>query len=415
MPAAPSVAAPIVYLGASLSPEEAAAIVSGCRFEGPVARGDLYMHRAEGAGVFVIIDGLFHQQLAVSPREVVDVVRDGAVVFGASSMGALRAADCWPAGVRGVGIIQRLFRMGILDTDDEVAVQLAGAGKVTGSSSVALVNVRYAASKARRAGAMTRVQADAVVRAAASLFYGDRRWPVIFRQAGLANLPREALDFVTSHDLKKQDARAAMVALGRYLASGHVPKAPSAFFWAPPNREATFDVFSGTTPEAMKPLVFEWLVGTGRCVRHIAPVLLSLPPEKAAEARTHLATPPGASSPLTLTQALVTLLDEPDVLATELWAHLDAGGTLDAEVMRSRCAHAASELAGARGLVPRGRDVEIAQIEVAANFGFASWDSFYQSALYARLERWVRPAMEILARAKRVRSACASGEALFEA
>jgi hypothetical protein len=427
MPAAPSLApAPIVYLGATLSRAEAAAIVPRCQFEGPIARGDLYRHRNEGASVFVIIDGLFHQRHAVSPREVVDVVRDGAVVFGASSMGALRAADCWPAGVRGVGLIYRLLRMGVLDSDDEVAVQIAGGEAVTGSASIALVNVRYAASKARRARVITRPQADALVRAAASHFYADRRWPVIFREAGLANLPREALDFVTSRDLKKQDALAAMAALRRFLERGHLPSSTprtGASSLSAPVREAVFDVFSGTTAGALMPLVFEWMVGTGRCVRYLAPLLLSLsaedgdgPPRSglaraAREARAYLTKP---LTPVALTQALVVLLDEPESLADELWAQLDASGTLEAEVMRTRCAHAASEAAQARGLLPRPQDWGLAQFEITSNFAFEEWDFFSQSVLYPRLERWVRPAVEILARAKRVRAACASGELLFD-
>jgi len=68
----------------------------------------------------VIIDGVFHQEPAVPPREILDVLEDGAVIVGASSMGALRAAECWPAGMRGVGTIYRLYRRGALKSDDEV-------------------------------------------------------------------------------------------------------------------------------------------------------------------------------------------------------------------------------------------------------------------------------------------------------
>jgi hypothetical protein len=82
--------------------------------------------------------------------------------------------------------------------------------------------------------------------------------------------------------------------------------------------------------------------------------------------------------------------------------------------MRTRCVHAARDAAQVRGHTPRPRDVDIAQIEIAANFGFENWDSFSRSPLYATLERWVRPALATLAQAKRVRSACANGELLFD-
>ncbi len=69
----------------------------------PIQRGDLPRDVHEGVGVVVIVDGRFHQSLAVSPTEVVDAMRAGLRVYGCSSMGALRAAELHRFGMRGHG------------------------------------------------------------------------------------------------------------------------------------------------------------------------------------------------------------------------------------------------------------------------------------------------------------------------
>src|SRR5712691_12195122 len=96
-------APPIVYVGPTLSASTVKALLPSSDIRPPIARGYLYRDREAGGAVFVILDGVFTQHLAISPREVVDVACDNALVIGASSMGALRAAECWPVGVQGVG------------------------------------------------------------------------------------------------------------------------------------------------------------------------------------------------------------------------------------------------------------------------------------------------------------------------
>lgn len=81
-------------------------------------------------------------------------------------MGALRAAGCWPVGLQGVGLVYRLFRMGILDSDGEVAVGTDQDNHFC-AISVALVNVRYAVSRAIRQGILERQTGQRMVDAAA--------------------------------------------------------------------------------------------------------------------------------------------------------------------------------------------------------------------------------------------------------
>lgn len=87
----------------------------------PAARGDLVTAAREGAPVIGLIDGVFHQSLAVTPREVREAAALGARLFGGASMGVLRAIEC-PDVMTGLGDIHAAFARGELTDDDEVAV-----------------------------------------------------------------------------------------------------------------------------------------------------------------------------------------------------------------------------------------------------------------------------------------------------
>ena len=74
---------------------------------------------------------------------------------GSSSMGALRAAELWPYGMRGVGEVFRLYRDLVVTGDDEVAVIHCSADDGYRALSEPLVNIRIALREAHEAGAIT--------------------------------------------------------------------------------------------------------------------------------------------------------------------------------------------------------------------------------------------------------------------
>lgn len=71
----------------------------------PIQRGQLLKDIDLGYNVVAIVDGKFDQNLAVTPSEVMDALRAGVRIYGASSMGALRAAECENYGAIGCGKI----------------------------------------------------------------------------------------------------------------------------------------------------------------------------------------------------------------------------------------------------------------------------------------------------------------------
>lgn len=132
---------PIVFIGPSLSLSAAQGLLDA-HYLPPIGRGDLPRAVATGSGCAAIIDGLFGQSLAVSISEIRDALAAGVQVWGASSMGALRAAECHVLGMRGVGWVYEAYRSEELTSDDEVAISF---DPVSGKAmSEPLVNLRWA-------------------------------------------------------------------------------------------------------------------------------------------------------------------------------------------------------------------------------------------------------------------------------
>lgn len=73
-------------------------------------------------GIIVIVDGLFHDTLAVGHAEIRDAMRSGWCVWGLSSMGAIRAREMSPLGMNGFGRVFELFEAEGDFQDDEVAL-----------------------------------------------------------------------------------------------------------------------------------------------------------------------------------------------------------------------------------------------------------------------------------------------------
>ncbi|GAC1653108.1 MAG: hypothetical protein NVS9B12_02940 [Vulcanimicrobiaceae bacterium] len=201
-----------VFCGPSLPPHDRVAH-QGVTYMPPASRGDVEKN-AERFDALLLIDGVFHHDLAPSPKEVYAAC--GAVsMFGSCSMGALRAAECWPFGMTALGIIARWYRCGVIDGDDEVAVLVHPHTQEP--LTVPLVNVRYVAWLARRRGVLSQATAREWIRASRTIFYMDRTWDDALALAEAQS--REALRSLAylHGDLKRLDARFSLRAAMRRL------------------------------------------------------------------------------------------------------------------------------------------------------------------------------------------------------
>jgi hypothetical protein len=202
----------IVFLGPSLEREAAAAILPA-EYRPPAKRGDLLRAVEDGATVIGLIDGVFHQESAVAHREILAAVKKGVRVVGASSMGALRAAEMDTLGMTGIGEVYRMYKSGELVSDDEVALVF---DPETGLSlSEPLINIRFTLKEAERQGFIVARDHAVLLAAAQSIFYPQRTYGRIMSAAGAAidqETQERFLAWVNHHacDQKREDAIAAL-------------------------------------------------------------------------------------------------------------------------------------------------------------------------------------------------------------
>ncbi|MCX6686268.1 MAG: TfuA-related McrA-glycine thioamidation protein [Methanoregula sp.] len=201
-----------VFLGPSLDPKAAERILPATYLP-PAKRGDLLAAVDDGYSIICLIDGVFHQESAVAHREILQALKKGVRVIGASSMGALRAAEMDTLGMEGVGEIYRMYKSGELVSDDEVALIF---DPVTFAAlSEPLINIRCTLTMAKELGIIDTAAHDALLTAAQSVFYPQRTYTRIAAVAGDAVDPEMRGQFLSwvktgACDQKRDDAIAAL-------------------------------------------------------------------------------------------------------------------------------------------------------------------------------------------------------------
>ena len=169
----------IVFLGPSLDLTAAEKILSA-EYRPPAKRGDLLAAVHDGATIIGLIDGVFHQESAVAHREILTAIKKGVRVVGASSMGALRAAEMDTLGMVGIGEIYWMYKSGELESDDEVALVFDPSSGL--ALSEPLINIRFTLKRAREEGIIDAAEHDALLASARSVFYPQRTYPTIVSQ-----------------------------------------------------------------------------------------------------------------------------------------------------------------------------------------------------------------------------------------
>lgn len=200
----------VVFLGPSLPCSQAVGILPEAEYRPPIQRGDIDALLARPPKIVGIIDGQFFQGLAVSPKEVLRGLKSGIKIFGASSMGALRAAELCTFGMIGVGSIFNMYLTGKLDADDEVAM-VYSASSLEGLS-VPMVNIRYAFAEAAALGLITKAEKRLLIDTAKRLYFSDRTYAGVLSLVGGKVEPARRAAFArylkeNPPDLKAIDAR----------------------------------------------------------------------------------------------------------------------------------------------------------------------------------------------------------------
>ncbi|MET7737588.1 TfuA-like protein [Streptomyces sp. NPDC005402] len=209
-----------VFLGPSLPVDQARQILDATYLP-PVSCGDvteLLLDRPAPT-MIGIVDGLFEQVPSVWHKEILFAIDRGTRVFGASSMGALRAAELHDFGMIGVGEVFEAFRESRYEDDDEVALVHASAEDGYQPLSEAMVNLRAGLTAALDTGAISRTAHDALLADAKQTFYAERSWARLYASAsglGVSEDEVKALSRLVAEqrpDVKRDDALAMLRAM----------------------------------------------------------------------------------------------------------------------------------------------------------------------------------------------------------
>ncbi|SDF55082.1 hypothetical protein SAMN04488589_0854 [Methanolobus vulcani] len=170
----------LVFAGSSISHEDASKILDAT-YWAPISRGDIGKAASEGYKIIGIIDGIFFSRAAAAHKEIINVIKEGVIVIGGCSMGALRASELDIHGMEGVGTIYQWYRDGVIEDDDEVAV--ATNPDTFEPVSSPMVNIRETLKAANLAGIIDDEQCRLITRLAKNTHYTERSYFGISRTA----------------------------------------------------------------------------------------------------------------------------------------------------------------------------------------------------------------------------------------
>ncbi|WP_158744434.1 TfuA domain-containing protein [Acidisphaera sp. L21] len=183
----------LVFIGPTLAADEARARLAATVLP-PARQGDVWRAvQRYRPGAIGLVDGVFGGAPAVWHRELLWAMSQGVHVFGAASMGALRAAELHAFGMVGIGRIFAAYRDGqfggfadAFEDDDEVAVEHAPAEFGYRPLCVAMVDIRTTLLAALADGAIDQTTVLRLAAAMKAIHYRQRTLAALDRLAGMA-------------------------------------------------------------------------------------------------------------------------------------------------------------------------------------------------------------------------------------
>lgn len=179
---------PVIFLGPSLSHEKARKIFD-TDYRPPAKKGD-FLRLAADPNVKMVgfIDGVFLQDYPPTPIEVYQLARkEGMLLAGAASLGALRAVELEKFGMIGIGKIFQLYKTGRVNADDEVAVTFVQEGDYR-LQSEAMIDIRYNLYLAYKKGVISKKAKSALARVAKEIYFPHRNYAHIIEEARTGHL-----------------------------------------------------------------------------------------------------------------------------------------------------------------------------------------------------------------------------------
>jgi hypothetical protein len=204
----------------------------------PASLGSIFQAAEAGYDVIGLVDGLFGNTPAVWHKEILYALSLGCEVIGGSSIGALRAAELSGCGMTGIGLIFRMYRRGLIEDDDELALVHAVKELECRPLTYPMIHVRLTMHGLRAGRIATRRFCDSFTALAKQRHFGirDARCLADCWQAardGASDPPFSA--FAANYiDQKAADARRLIEVVASRTATRRAPawSFPATSYWA---------------------------------------------------------------------------------------------------------------------------------------------------------------------------------------
>lgn len=210
-----------------------------CQLRPPARRGDLLYAVQDGAEIIGLIDGVFETTPSVWHKEILFALSCGVRVFGAASLGALRAAECSAFGMEGIGAIFEQYRSSQRTRDADVALTYAPAEFGYAPLTEALVDVEWTLSILVARQVLAPSEATMLHQTALCMHFKQRSWKAMMETAGFTD-ERQVTIRAVRHDLgptaKQLDAIQLISAVA--TTPSQAPRRPPSFSF---NQTVFFD------------------------------------------------------------------------------------------------------------------------------------------------------------------------------
>jgi hypothetical protein len=150
----------------------------------PVKRGDVpfIIKENKEPGTLILVDGLFHYEMAVGHAEIRSALHRGWTVWGLSSMGAIRAREMSALGVKGYGQVYELFCQENMDFRDDEVTLLHDVAPTYAELSEPLAHIRVALAALVERRIIAEDIRGQVVAELENMWFGDRTLPWLVHQ-----------------------------------------------------------------------------------------------------------------------------------------------------------------------------------------------------------------------------------------
>jgi hypothetical protein len=219
----------VLFAGPSFPPNARGDCGLAIDWRPPVRQGELYQAALGRPAVIGIIDGYFEVTPTIWHKEILWAMAQGIHVYGAASIGALRAAELDTFGMKGIGRVYEDFRDGVLEDDDEVAVLHGPEELGYPPLTEAMVNIRATLAAATRDRIVSHGAAMNLTAIAKQLFYKDRTYEAMLQSAVEFGMNADELTRLTAWlpqghvDQKRRDAGAILDAILAHISAGTPP------------------------------------------------------------------------------------------------------------------------------------------------------------------------------------------------